>query len=226
MTCLDIEKFKRTERVSNPFQFLMVPEFLKVEALKGVNDDFPLIEEAGNFDLEGLSYGPRFKTFIDEIKGPVFHAAMEEKFGVSLAGLHHLITIRAISDSDDGHIHTDSPSKTMTALIYLNQDWNSPGGRLRLLRNGLDLDDYIAEVPPIAGTLLAFKRSDNSWHGHKPFIGPRRTIQINWIDDSVDNIRYRVGRIGRRLAERMACGLFRPAPGARKSGDKRYREKY
>jgi len=32
----------------------------------------------------------------------------------------------------------------------------------------------IVEVPPSDGTLVAFKRSDNSWHGHKPFSGKRR----------------------------------------------------
>ncbi|HEY1378756.1 MAG TPA: hypothetical protein VGF55_18295, partial [Gemmataceae bacterium] len=31
------------------------------------------------------------------------------------------------------------------------------------------------------GTLVAFRRSDNSWHGHKPFVGPRRVIQLNWV---------------------------------------------
>jgi SM-20-related protein len=28
---------------------------------------------------------------------------------------------------------------------------------------------------------LAFRRSNNSWHGHKPFSGPRRVIQFNWV---------------------------------------------
>ncbi len=39
----------------------------------------------------------------------------------------------------------------------------------------------IAEVPPIAGTLLAFRRTDNSWHGHRPFDGVRRSIMLNWM---------------------------------------------
>ena len=64
----------------------------------------------------------------------------------------------------------------LTGLIYLNESWDSPGGRLRLLRNAHDFEDYIAEVPPIGGTLLMFKHADNSWHGHKPFSGVRRTI--------------------------------------------------
>ncbi len=41
----------------------------------------------------------------------------------------------------------------------------------------------VLELPPVAGTLLAFKRSDNSWHGHKPFTGERRVIQLNWVTD-------------------------------------------
>ena len=52
---------------------------------------------------------------------------------------------------------------------------------LRLLRSADNLDDMILEVPPSEGTLLAFKRSDNSWHGHKPFNGERRVIQFNWV---------------------------------------------
>ena len=44
------------------------------------------------------------------------------------------------------------------------------------------LDCYlVVEVPPVEGTLLVFRRSNNSWHGHKPFIGPRRVVQFNWI---------------------------------------------
>jgi hypothetical protein len=31
--------------------------------------------------------------------------------------------------------------------------------------------------------LLAFKRSDNSWHGHKPFVGERKALQLNWVLD-------------------------------------------
>jgi len=47
---------------------------------------------------------------------------------------------------------------------------------LRLLRSPTDLDDVILEVPPQQGTLLAFRRSHNSYHGHKQFSGPRRVI--------------------------------------------------
>jgi hypothetical protein len=71
----------------------------------------------------------------------------------------------------------------------MNERWQEDAGRLRLLRGPDNLDDYAAEVPPFGGTLLVFKRADNSWHGHKPFSGPRRAIQLNWVtsQDVVDS---------------------------------------
>ena len=69
----------------------------------------------------------------------------------------------------------------ITVLVYLNTDWSHRGGKLRLLRSATDMEDYVAEVPPVGGTLLAFRRSENSFHGHKPFEGERRIIQLSWV---------------------------------------------
>jgi SM-20-related protein len=208
MAYLDIKKFEETARVAEPFEYIIVPAFLSPERLDEVNADFPAIEQAGNFPIEELTFGPRFGSLIDEIKGPQFRAAIEQKFEVDLEGLRHVVTVRAHSQKSDGNIHTDTPSKVLTALIYLNQNWDSEGGRLRLMRNERDFDDYIAEVPPVAGTLLLFKRSDNSWHGHKPFVGPRRTIQINWVSDAVDLglQQYRAGQVKRRVLRWFGMG--------------------
>src|SRR3546814_11796511 len=65
----------------------------------------------------------------------------------------------------------------------MNQEWDKDGGRLRILRSGTDLNDVADEVSPNGGTLLVFKRSDKSWHGHEPFVGQRRAIQMNWVRD-------------------------------------------
>jgi hypothetical protein len=51
------------------------------------------------------------------------------------------------------------------------------------LRSKDDLTDYAAEVPPTAGTMLAFQRGERSWHGHETYIGPRRVMQLNWVTD-------------------------------------------
>jgi hypothetical protein len=50
-----------------------------------------------------------------------------------------------------------------------------------LLRSAHNIDDVVAEIPPTEGTLVAFRRSANSFHGHKPWIGERRVIQLNWL---------------------------------------------
>ena len=205
MNYLDVEKFHRANATRTPFEFVTVPAFISGEALCAVNRDFPKLDRAGNFPLDKLSYGRHFAAFVEQLKGDEFRLAVEEKFGMNLKGLKHLTTVRGLAELSDGNIHTDVPSKVVTALIYLNEKWDSTGGMLRLLRDGKNLEDYIDEVPPIGGTLLMFKRSDKSWHGHKPFEGVRRTIQINWIDDSVNDAIHGIGKFGRRI--KKALGL-------------------
>ena len=68
----------------------------------------------------------------------------------------------------------------MTLLLYFNAGWGHEGGRLRMLNSATDLEDYAAEVTPCCGTLLVFKRTGHSWHGHKPFVGERRMLQLSW----------------------------------------------
>ena len=122
-----------------------------------------------------------------------FRAAFEEKFEIDLTDRPTMITVRGRCWEKDGSIHTDSVTKLITVLIYMNSSWEDSGGQLRLLRSGEDLEDYVAEVPPEEGTLIAFRRSDHSWHGHKPFVGPRRVIQLNWVT-SQGVLRYETRR--------------------------------
>jgi SM-20-related protein len=72
----------------------------------------------------------------------------------------------------------------VTALIYLNESWPHAGGRLRLLRRPDSLDDVIVEVTPLDGTLIVFRRTDRSFHGHLPFEGVRRVVMFNWMVDA------------------------------------------
>lgn len=78
-------------------------------------------------------------------------------------------------------IHTDTKDKVVTCLLYLNEMWDQSGGRLRLLRTGDNLENYAAEVPPNGGAFAAFKVGENSWHGHKPYVGERRYVMFNWV---------------------------------------------
>jgi hypothetical protein len=181
MSSLDIAAFDARELSREPFDFLVLPGFLKAEAMAAINADFPRVDRPGSFPLEGLKFGHAFGALIDELQGDLWRSAVERKFGIDLTNRPTMFTVRGHCWEKDGFIHTDSASKLITVLIYMNPDWEKPGGRLRLLRSGTNLDDYIVEVPPQEGTLICFRRSDNSWHGHKPFVGPRRVIQMNWV---------------------------------------------
>ncbi len=181
---LDFNAFKAVPLNREPFDHLVVPGFLTPEDLRGARDDFPKIARAGLYPLSALSYGPGFARLIEVIQGPELEAAFSEKFGLDLSANPLMITVRGRCRSKDGRIHTDTETKIVTALLYLNQAWRDGGGRLRLLRGPDDLEDAIAEVPPDGGTLIAFRRSDNSWHGHEPYQGERRYVMFNWMADT------------------------------------------
>jgi SM-20-related protein len=190
---LDLQRFEQTPLNREPFEYLVVPEFIKPQEREGISDDYPKVDKAGSFPLSEVKFGPKFKELTDDLNGPELRAAVARKFSIDLAHRPTMITVRGRCSEKDGKIHTDSKTKLITVLLYLNSKWESAGGRLRLLRSGANLDDVVVELPPIAGTLLAFKRSDNSWHGHKPFAGERRVIQLNWVTDE-EVVRREQGR--------------------------------
>jgi hypothetical protein len=180
---LDCAALARTALVSEPFPYVIVPGFLRPAMLDGVHADFPRVDRAGSFPAGELSYGARFRQLLAELEGPALRAAIEQKFAIDLTGRPTMVTVRGQARLADGKIHCDSKTKLITVLLYLNAKWEAPGGRLRLLRSADSLNDPLAEVPPDAGTLLAFKVTPNSWHGHEPFEGQRRAIQLNWVTD-------------------------------------------
>jgi hypothetical protein len=183
MVALDLEALRATPLTRRPFEYLIVPGFIKPGARAALHADFPRIDQPGSFPINGLRFGPTFQGLLDELNAGETRRAFERKFGIDLEGRPTMITARGRCGESDGSIHTDATSKLITVLIYMNPSWEQAGGRLRLLRSATNIDDVIVEVPPLEGTLLAFRRSDNSFHGHKRFIGERRVVQLNWVTD-------------------------------------------
>lgn len=183
MGALDLAAFRAAPLLREPFEYLVLPGFVRPEARLAINASYPKIEKPGSFPLSEVTYGPAFANLVDELNGDAMRTAFEEKFGIDLSGRPTMITVRGCASAKDGRIHTDTPSKIITVLIYMNSRWEAPGGRLRLLRSADDLEDMVLEVPPDEGTLLCFRRSNNSFHGHKPFVGQRRVLQFNWVTE-------------------------------------------
>jgi SM-20-related protein len=182
----DLEALSAAPLEREPFEHLVLREFVKPDALCRINSDYPRIMQTGSFPLGSVKFGPGFQAMVNALESEEFRKAFEEKFGVDLTGRPSTITVRGRCGARDGKIHNDSTSKIITVLLYLNPDWDDAGGRLRLLRSRDDIDDVAVEVPPSDGTLVAFLRSERSWHGHLPFEGERRVIQFNWVNDSRD----------------------------------------
>jgi len=178
---IDLEALARTPLRRDPYDHVVVANFVRGAALAAINRDFPAIDRPGSFPLSELRPGAAFTALIETLAGPDFRARVGDKFGLDLAPYPLTCTVRGRCRIKDGRIHTDTAAKILTVLIYLNPDWPARGGRLRLLRGGHDLNDWVHEVVPQGGAMVIFRRSDRSWHGHAPFAGERRSIQLNWV---------------------------------------------
>ena len=181
---LKLDTLRTTPIERDPFDYVIVQNFVEREKLDQVLPDYPEVPGPGSHPPAGLKISGHFKKLMDELLDAPFRKLVEEKFDVDLTGRPTMYTVRGFCRARDGKIHTDSKTKIITVLLYMNDEsWESSTGRLRILRNGTDLENFAAEVEPSGGTLLVFKRSDNSWHGHHPFEGKRRAVQLNWVTD-------------------------------------------
>jgi hypothetical protein len=160
MSLINLEAIRNAELQTDPFDFMVAPGFLSPDVLA------------------------RVATLMEEMQGEAFASALGEKFDMDLASLPNTVTVRKFCERTDGNIHTDHKSKVITVLVYFNEKWEHEDGQLRMLRSKGDIEDYVAQVPPLGGTLLAFRRTDHSWHGHTQFVGERRMVQLNYLDQS------------------------------------------
>lgn len=183
LTLLDLDRLRGASLCRDPFDFVVVENFVDRDALSPLVADFPPVPGHGSFPVESLVCGAVFSRLVAALTGPALRSAVGEKFGLDLDSRPTMVTVRGRSDGKDGRIHTDSESKIITLLLYLNHAWDRPEGRLRLLRGPDNIDDYAREVVPLAGTMLAFRRSARSFHGHRPHVGERRMVQLNWVTE-------------------------------------------
>lgn len=179
---LDLQALAASQTQQQPYPFFVVEQSIKAENVEPIMRDFPAIHDGGSYTLEDLEPGPAFDALIAELNGPEFRRQVSEKLAMDLNTLPMIVTLRGISRAKDGRIHTDSKSKIATILIYFNEPWTADTGKLRVL-NSNNMDDMVFEVTPNAGTLLAFKVTENCWHGYPAFEGVRRSIQINFVAD-------------------------------------------
>ncbi len=181
MRMLDLERLDAAPLGNDPCVYVHVPGFVRADALREINRDYPDIRERGNFPPEDLSYGAAFAELIEELSSRELKAAFERKFGIDLSRNPLQLTARKYVDETDSGLHNDSRTKVVTVLIYFNETWEHAGGKLRLTRNEQDFGNYTVECEPKEGNLLAFVRSATSFHGYLPCSAERRSIQMYWV---------------------------------------------
>jgi hypothetical protein len=180
-TLVDYDALDAARLRTDPYPYVIANDIIAADRAADVEADFPEMDKAGSIPVAKLDYGPAFAAFVEELKSDRFRTAIGKKFGVDLKDKEILVTARGQMRITDGNIHTDTPEKLITILIYFNRDWPDRTSALRILRGGEDLEDYVEEAPPALGTMVAFKVTDNCWHGHTEMQGPRKSIQMNYL---------------------------------------------
>ncbi|SFU78748.1 2OG-Fe(II) oxygenase superfamily protein [Methylobacterium sp. 174MFSha1.1] len=192
LSILDVDAVRAAPVSHDPYHYFLGRQVLRSEAIADLKRDFPAIAKPGYLTVDEVQLTGRFKDLIEELESDDFSRVLGEKFGLDLVSCPRLTTIMRRSQPKYGAIHTDGPSKVMTLLVYMNDEWDAPeAGRLRVLYDGERFEPYAVEVPPTMGTMFAFLRADNSWHGHRPFEGERRVVQVAWVKDAAELERKR-----------------------------------
>jgi len=174
----------------DPYPWITAAGCVRPQSLPALRRDFPRLRRAGYHSVETFTPQDAFAALLRQIEAGALDRAMGAKFGLDFAALPRLVTVRFTSAAHEGRPHTDSASKVATLLLYLHPNWTAPEGRIRVLRREA-LADPVAEVSPGEGNVFAFLRSENSWHGHTPFVGERRVVQVTWLRDAGDLERKR-----------------------------------
>jgi hypothetical protein len=221
---LDPARLERPDTLvlQQPFPFMIAHGQLPDDARSELDRDFPRYSSAGFFPYDPRDCGPSVNALIADMTAPAFAGAIGARLGIH--NLHQyptLVTVCRLLNKRHGTIHTDSRSKIATALIYLNDQWpDTSDGCLRFLHKIDDIDSLVApELIPLYGEFAVFKRCDNSFHGHLPYEGERRVIQVAWLTSEEAKLRKtKRGKFSRafkklfgRLDTRLGAGRDRNA---------------
>ena len=175
-----------------PFHFLVAHGQLPVAACDELKRDFPKYAGAGFFPFDQTDCGLSINRLIADLTEPAVATALGARLGIDNLGQYPtLVTLCRSLNRRHGTIHTDSRSKVATALLYLNESWpDTHDGCFRFLNRVDDIEDLAApEIRPLYGNLAVFRRSDNSFHGHLPYEGERRVIQVAWLTSEDEKLR-------------------------------------
>jgi SM-20-related protein len=203
MSGLDWGAIERAKMVRDPFDHVAIGQVLALDCAAAIPGEFPRIRNSGSYSLADAPPGPALRAVIDDLMSDRFRSNMATLFEMDLEDRPATVTLRGQCAERDGRIHVDSKTKVLSLLIYLNHRWSGRDGQLRLLADKDRFDEAPVEIPAHLGSMVAFRRSDASWHGHSPFVGERRALQFNYLQNSrasvVSVLRHRLSALSKQL---------------------------
>lgn len=192
MAIIDLERLASAKTFDAPYRHFFGEELLRAGSAEALQRDYPKLKNAGYLTLREIDPVGTFAEFLEELQGREVSAAVSERLQFDLVSRPKLVTVMRWSPLRAGRIHTDGKSKLATMLVYFNSEWTAgSAGAIRVLNGPNDMNDMAAEVAPLSGNFFGFLRSDNSWHGHLPYQGERKVVQITWLEseEAVDRKR-------------------------------------
>ena len=178
---LDLARIRNAPVRLEPYPYFMVEGAIKATEAPRVAADFPDIDRPGAISVDDTEFGPAFANLLEELRGEAFRRLIADKLDVDLDGRDIVVNVRGQMRLTDGNIHTDTPSKLVTVLVYFNKPGKTDRTSLRILKNGNDIDDFVEEISPRLGNMVAFKVTPDCWHGHNAVPGKRLSLQLNYL---------------------------------------------
>ncbi len=202
---LDLQRIRNAPVRLEPYPYFFVEGAIKAAEAPKAAADFPDIDRPGAVNVDETNFGPAFAALLDELRGDDFRRLIADKLDVDLDGRDIVVNVRGQMRLTDGNIHTDTPSKLVTVLVYFNEPGETDKTSLRILRNGKDLDDFVEEIPPRLGNMVVFKVTPDCWHGHNAVPGKRLSLQLNYLSGVKTRGKHQlahrlVGRMKRKVS--------------------------
>lgn len=199
---INIGKLRAATLESVPFEHVVIPGFIRPEWRSVLLREHPVLKKPGSFPLSSLTCGDSSRRLVEAMNGFEFRQAVEDKFSLNLKNRPTRFSVRGQCHARDGKVQAGSENEILTAMLYVNPPWQSRGGRMRLLRSA-DINDTAREIAPDLGTLLIFRRSDTSFHGHLPYSGSRNVLQMSWVKNQKQADQERHNRLWAALYRKL-----------------------
>lgn len=200
--CKDVGKALHNAYVQgDPFPHIVLDNFIDVDILRRVNDEFPS-PAPGRFADEhswlktGYTLGQIRSAYIHDLlnvlNAPPFLAFLQEMTGIrglvsdpyfNGGGLHATRRGGHLSIHADFNLHPHTKMhRRLNLILYLNENWDDDfGGNLELWDQ--EMKSCVKSVAPIMNRAVIFNTDTTSYHGHPdPLNSPedrvRRSIAL------------------------------------------------